>query len=97
MAEFKKESLVEGGCIVIQSRHWNKFGYLSMQKTSARFMFYCVFVNACLRKNYSACCVGIGWCHKKTADTNNRALPFGDLSNGGQVFDKFTHAISSQE
>ena len=33
------ESWAEGGCDVIQSRHLNKRGYLSMQKRSARFMF----------------------------------------------------------
>ena len=30
----------EGGCDVIQSRHLNKRGYLSMQKRSAMVMFY---------------------------------------------------------
>ena len=35
-----KESWVEGGCDVIQSRHLNKRGYLSMQKRSAMVMFY---------------------------------------------------------
>ena len=36
----KRESWVEGECDVIQSRQQNKRGYLSMQKRSARFMFY---------------------------------------------------------
>ena len=40
MAEFKRESWVEKGCDVIQSRHQNKRGGFSMQKRSARFMFY---------------------------------------------------------
>ena len=52
----KRESWVEGGCDVIQSRHQNKRGYLSMHKRSARFTFYpssCVFVNACLGEDYA--------------------------------------------
>ena len=38
--ERERESLVEGGCDVIQSRHQNKRGYFSMHKRSAMFMFY---------------------------------------------------------
>ena len=51
-----KESWVEGGYDVIQSRHQNKRGYFRMQTSSARFMFYpslCVFVYACLGKDYA--------------------------------------------
>ena len=51
-----KESWVEGGYDVIQSRHQNKRGYFRMQKRIARFMFYpssCVFVYACLGKDYA--------------------------------------------
>ena len=32
MTEFKRESRVEGGCDIIQSRHQNKRDYFSMQK-----------------------------------------------------------------
>ena len=51
-----KENWVEGGCDVIQSRHLNKRGYLSMQKRSAMVMFYpssCVF---CLRSHWKWLC-----------------------------------------
>ena len=49
MAEFKRESWVEGGCDIIKSRHQNKRGYFSMQKRCARFMF-----------NPSSCFFGLG-------------------------------------
>ena len=51
-----KERWIEGGRDVIQSRHLNKRGYFSMQKRSARFMFYlssCVF---CLRLAWKRLC-----------------------------------------
>ena len=76
MAEFKRESLVDVGCNVIQSRHQNKCGYFSMQERSATFMFcpsLYISIYPALEKimPYSHCVVFIEWSHKKTADTNN--------------------------
>lgn len=91
MAELKRESLVDVGCNVIQSRHQNKCGYFSMQKRSATFMFYpssYISVYPALEKIILSnhCVVLIEWSHKKTPDTNNSGLPFSDLSNMADVF-----------
>ena len=65
---FSKESWVKGGCDVIQSRHLNKRGYLSMQKRSAMVMFILrrvLFVYARLGKDYAVMLLRclIGWRH----------------------------------
>ena len=51
-----KESWVEGGCDVIQSRHLNKRGYLRMQKRSAVVMFYPSSRVFCLRSPWKRLC-----------------------------------------
>ena len=100
MAEFKRESWVEGECEVSLSSHQNKRGYLSIQKRSARLMFCpssCVFVYACLGKDFviaMLCC--LDWMTLQE-DQIIEGPPIGDLSSGRRVFDKFIWAISCQE
>ena len=49
MADFKRERWGEGGCDVIQSRHQNKRGYISMQERGVRglcLILPCVFLSS---------------------------------------------------
>ena len=56
MADFKRDSWVEGGCDVIQSRHQNKNVATVVCRRGVQgsyFILCCVFICACLATDYA--------------------------------------------